>query len=496
MVLPLVSVQGAGAKPGKETAAAPALLATLRIVAAVTVLFRLTTYDLRLPRRPMPILRELTAAETGGVPVKIWTDQIDDNAARQLRALAGSGLVVGHVAAMPDVHAGRGATVGSVFATRDLLLPTAIGADIGCGVLAQPFEVRAIDLSPALLRELHALIKEGIPTGSGQWVAPHDWEGFADDGRYTPAVASSVREKGPYQLGSLGGGNHFIELAREADVDRATARVWLLIHSGSRGVGSAIAAHHIAAARNLTRHLATGTPHDLWPLPFDRPEGAAYLRDLQWAQGYAAENRRRMLATFVTVFARLLKKRLRRDLAYDSGAGFDSVHNFAARETIFGEELWVHRKGATFAGAGAAGVIPGSMATGSYLVRGLGNPASLNSCSHGAGRLMNRGQAARSITLESFARKMAGIIADTGRDLPDEAPHAYKDLDTVLDQQADLVAPIGRLLPLLNVKDSGRWQETASAEPRAKRPAAPRTDRKRDKDSPLQRRKLVQRGRG
>lgn len=445
----------------------------------------------------MPILREIPAAATGGVPIRIWTAQIEDNAAQQLRALAGSGLAIGHVAAMPDVHAGSGTTIGSVFATRDLLLPTAIGADIGCGVLAQPFDLRAINLSPAFLRELHALIKAHIPAGNGQHVTPQEWEGFADDGRYTRAVAPIVREKGPTQLGSLGGGNHFIELCREADTDHGTARVWILIHSGSRGAGSLIAAHHIAIVRQLSTRRDNPAPRDLWPLPLDRPAGQDYLRDLCWAQEYAAENRRRILDAFIERFARLLHKRLKRDLAYDLAAGINISHNYAAQETIFGEALWVHRKGATFAGADALGVIPGSMATGSYLVRGLGNLNSLNSCSHGAGRVMSRGQALRSITLESFAKKMQGIVADTGKEFLDEAPQAYKDLDTVIANQADLVEPIRRLQPLLNIKGSDRWQPVIETrETRAKQPIGIRNDRKRDKDDPLQRRKLAQRGRG
>jgi tRNA-splicing ligase RtcB len=196
---------------------------------------------------------------------------------------------------------------------------------------------------------------------------------------------------------------------------------------------------------------------------------------------------------FAAIFARLLKKRLRRELAVDPEAGFDSVHNFAAQETALGELLWIHRKGATFAGAGALGVIPGSMATGAYLVRGLGNLEALSSCSHGAGRVMSRGQAARSITLDAFAIKMRGIVADTGRDLLDEAPQAYKDLDTVIGQQADLVTPIGRLLPLLNLKGGGRGRE--GTDPRGQRATPPHKDRTRDKESPLQRRKLAQRGR-
>ncbi len=339
----------------------------------------------------MPIFHELPAAP-GGVPVKAWTANLEESAATQLRALAGSGLLVGHVAAMPDVHAGYGATVGSVFATRDLLLPSAIGTDIGCGVLAQPLDVRASDLPPALLRELQAQIKWTIPLAHGEQGEAQAWDGLADDRRYTEAVARIVHEAGPWQLGTLGGGNHFLELCREAEGEGAAARVWLLVHSGSRGVGSAIAAHHIGIARTLAPRLGRPSVGDLAPLPLDTQEGQDYLTDLLWAQAYAAENRRQLQQAVLNLLARLVGRYLRHELVYDLTAGFDSVHNYAAREEHFGELLWVHRKGAAAAPIAAPGIIPGSMATGSYLVRGLGNAAALGSCSHGAGRRMSRGR--------------------------------------------------------------------------------------------------------
>lgn len=444
----------------------------------------------------MPVLREFSASETGGVPVKVWTDQIEEGAAQQLRALAALPSVVHHVAAMPDVHVGHGATVGSVFATRDVLLPTAVGVDLGCGMLAQPFDLRAVDLSLSFLRELHEAVKATIPTGFAEHRQPQAWEGFADETRYTPAVRPIVREKGPAQLGSLGGGNHFIELSREADAERTEARVWLLLHSGSRGAGNLIASHHIAVARDLAARRGLDAPRDLPPLPLDTPEGQAYLRDMRWGQDYAFENRQRMLGAFIGVFARLLRKRLRLDLACDPAACINIHHNYADREAVYGEALLVHRKGATHAGAGVLGIIPGSMATGSYIVRGLGNPESFNSCSHGAGRVMSRSAAVRSITLDAFARKMTGIVAETGREYLDEAPQAYKDLDTVIAYQSDLVVPVRRLLPLMNVKGAGKGKKYVASEGDADGSATrTRHDRTRDKGDAVQRRKLAQRGR-
>lgn len=419
----------------------------------------------------MPVFKEIPPEVTGHVPVKIWTDQIEASAEQQLTALGSCPFVFHHVSAMPDVHFGIGATIGSVFATKDVILPTAVGVDIGCGMLAQPFNIRAVDLSQTFLRELHELTKQHIPTGFGQHSGPQAWEQF-EESHYTDAVTAIVREKGPYQLGSLGGGNHFIELCKDED-----GMVWLMLHSGSRGVGNMIAQHHIGVARDLNMRLQIKSAPDLWVLPLDMDEGQNYLKDMLWAQDYAMENRQRMLWNFIDLFDRALKKKLRIDLQFDSNAAINIHHNYANREMAYGEEVWVHRKGATFAGAGVLGIIPGSMATGSYIVRGLGNPESFQSCSHGAGRVMSRGQAERSITLEAFAHKMKGIVAETSREYLDEAPQAYKDLDTVIYNQRDLVEPVRRLWPIMNVKGASRVKK----------------DRTRDKNDAVQQRKREQR---
>lgn len=421
----------------------------------------------------MPIFEEIPAETTGHVPVKIWTDQVEDKAKQQLTALGSCPFVFHHVAAMPDVHYGIGATIGSVFATRDVLLPTAVGVDIGCGMLAQPFNLRAVDLSAAFLRELHEQTKRDIPTGFGQHAGQQAWEGF-EEGRYTSAVAAIVREKAPYQLGTLGGGNHFLELCKDDD-----GQVWLMLHSGSRGAGNMIAQHHIDIARELNYTRQIKSAPDLWVLPLDTAEGQNYLKDMLWAQEYAMMNRQRMLWAFIDLFERLLKKKLHIDLQFDASAAINIHHNYANRETAYGETVWVHRKGATYAAADVLGIIPGSMATGSYIVRGLGNPESFQSCSHGAGRIMSRGQAERTITLESFVHKMKGIVAETSREYLDEAPQAYKDLDTVIHNQADLIEPVRRLWPIMNVKGASRVKK----------------DRSRDKGNAVQQRKQEQRKR-
>jgi tRNA-splicing ligase RtcB (3'-phosphate/5'-hydroxy nucleic acid ligase) len=421
----------------------------------------------------MPVFKEISAQTTGHVPVKIWTDQIEPSAEDQLTTLAGCPFIFHHVAAMPDVHYGLGATIGSVFAAENALLPTAVGVDIGCGMLAQPFDVRAVDLSPAFLRNLHEVVKKRIPTGFGEHQFRQEWEGF-DEERYTAPVAAIVRKKGPPQLGTLGGGNHFLELCRDEE-----GMVWLMLHSGSRGAGNMIASHHIDIAKKLNQELGIPSAPDLWVLPLDRPEAQDYLRDMLWAQDYAMENRQRMLESFIDLFGDLLKKKLRIDLQFDPEAVVNIHHNYAHEETHFGRTVWVHRKGATFAGADVLGIIPGSMATGSFIVRGLGNPDSFTSCSHGAGRVMSRGQATRSITLESFAHKMKGIVAETTAEYLDEAPQAYKDLDTVIHNQSDLVEPVRRLWPIMNVKGASRGHK----------------DRTRDRDDAVQRRKAEQRKR-
>jgi len=421
----------------------------------------------------MPVFKEIPTEVTGHVPVKIWTDQIEASAEQQLTALGSCPFVFHHVAAMPDVHYGIGATIGSVFATKDVLLPTAVGVDIGCGMLAQPFNVRAVDLSSTFLRELHESTKNAIPTGFGAHPKPQEWDGFVE-GRYTETVAPIVQDKGRPQLGSLGGGNHFLELCKDED-----GMVWLMLHSGSRGAGNMIAQHHIEIARELNNRLQIKSAPDLWVLPLDTFEGQNYLKDMLWAQDYAMENRQRMLATFIDLFDRALKKKLRIDLQFDPKTAINIHHNYANRETAYGEQVWVHRKGATYAAQGVLGIIPGSMATGSYIVRGLGNPESFQSCSHGAGRMMSRGQAERTITLEAFAHKMKGIVAETSREYLDEAPQAYKDLDTVIHNQSDLVEPVRRLWPLMNVKGASRVKK----------------DRSRDKNDPVQQRKQEQRKR-
>jgi tRNA-splicing ligase RtcB len=250
-----------------------------------------------------------------------------------------------------------------------------------------------------------------------------------------------------------------------------------MLHSGSRGVGNMIAQHHIAVARDLNTRLQIKSAPDLWVLPLDMDEGQNYLKDMLWAQDYAMENRQRMLWNFIDLFDHALKKKLRIDLQFDSNAAINIHHNYANREMAYGEEVWVHRKGATFAGEGVLGIIPGSMATGSYIVRGLGNPESCQSFSHGAGRVMSRGQAERSITLEAFAHKMKGIVAETSREYLDEAPQAYKDLDTVIYNQRDLVKPVRRLWPIMNVKGASRVKK----------------DRTRDKKDAVQQRKREQR---
>ncbi|HZB95837.1 MAG TPA: RtcB family protein [Herpetosiphonaceae bacterium] len=422
----------------------------------------------------MPIFKEIPVEVTGHVPVKIWTDQIEATAEQQLTALAACPFIFHHVAAMPDVHYGLGATIGSVFAAEGVLLPTAVGVDIGCGVLAQPFNVRAVDLSASFLRELHELTKKNIPTGFAGHPGPQEWESFDDETCYTAAVAPIVREKGPMQLGSLGGGNHFLELCQDE-----AGMAWLMLHSGSRGAGNMIASHHIAIAEELDKRLGLPSARDLWVLPLDRPEGQNYLKDMLWAQEYAMENRQRMRWTFTQIFSNLLRKRLHIDLEFDPAACINIHHNYANLETHYGREVWVHRKGATFAGKGVLGIIPGSMATGSYIVRGLGNPESFQSCSHGAGRVMSRGEAVRSISLEAFAHKMKGIVAETGKEYLDEAPQAYKDLDTVILNQADLVEPVARLRPIMNVKGAGK----------------PHRDRSRDRSDNVQQRKQEQRKR-
>jgi tRNA-splicing ligase RtcB len=382
------------------------------------------------------------------VDARLWipVDQVESQALTQLRNIASLPWVA-HVAVMPDVHFGKGATVGSVIGMRGAVSPAAVGVDIGCGMGAVRTSLTSAEL-PESLRGIRSDLEDAIPVGfdsHDQLMKPHDprlksevkelLAGFSD---LDPAV-KDLGGRAAKQLGSLGGGNHFIELCVDTE-----ARVWLMLHSGSRNIGKTLAEVHMTRARKLKHNRALADP-DLAVFLAGTEEMSAYRRDLEWAQRYAMLNRRLMFDLYMQIIRRHFPE-----------ARFDEPvlchHNYVAEETHHGEALLVTRKGAISARAGQLGVIPGSMGTRSYVVRGLGNPESLTSASHGAGRKMSRGEAKRQFSVKDLAEQTAGVECRKDGGVLDEIPGAYKPIEQVMEHQKDLVEVVAELKQVLCVK--------------------------------------------
>lgn len=382
------------------------------------------------------------------VDARLWTpvEQIESQALTQLRNIASLPWVA-HVAVMPDVHFGKGATVGSVIAMRGAVSPAAVGVDIGCGMGAVRTSLDAADL-PESLRRIRSDLESAIPVGFAahlEPVKPRDprlkaevkelLDGFAE---LDPAV-KDLGGRAAKQLGTLGGGNHFIELCVDTE-----ARVWLMLHSGSRNIGKSLAEVHMGRAKKLKHNRALADP-DLAVFLAGTEEMDTYRRDLDWAQRYAMLNRRLMFDLYMDVIRRHFPQ-----------VRFDEPvlchHNYVAEETHHGESLLVTRKGAISARAGQLGVIPGSMGTRSYIVRGLGNAESLHSASHGAGRKMSRGEAKRQFSVKDLAEQTAGVECRKDGGVLDEIPGAYKPIEQVMEHQKDLVEVVAELKQVLCVK--------------------------------------------
>lgn len=392
----------------------------------------------------------------GRVPVKVWTRDIEPEAIQQLLNVASLPIVHGHVAAMPDVHAGIGATVGSVIPTRQAIIPAAVGVDIGCGMNAVRTTLRAGQL-PDNLRSLRMGIERAVPCGFAQHAASR-MRGSALQrvGRVLDQRLDAIVGKHPglmkmqrrfnetwlCQLGTLGGGNHFIELC----LDEAGA-VWVMLHSGSRGIGNVIGRYFIAAAqKDMQRHRLHLPDRDLAYFSEGSPLFDDYVDAVTWAQDYALLNRQQMLAAVLEVLKQALPP-----FRFD-GEAINCHHNYVAREQHFGESLFITRKGAISAQAGELGIIPGSMGARSYIVRGLGNAQSFHSCAHGAGRRMSRSAARRRYSSFDLEAQTAGIECRKDGGVVDEIPAAYKDIDQVMDNQRDLVEVVHTLKQVLCVK--------------------------------------------
>jgi tRNA-splicing ligase RtcB len=388
-----------------------------------------------------------TVLEDAPVPVKIWTDQVEELAKRQLRNTAALPFVFHHVAAMADVHLGIGATVGSVIATQGAICPAAVGVDIGCGMVAQKTTITAAQLDASQLKRLRSEIERSVPVGRDQHKAPVDGSDAFFRARQSPAVISSAElSKARHQLGTLGGGNHFIEVCIDAGDDS----VWLLLHSGSRNVGKTVAERHINKAKGLLKTMSTHiTDPDLAWFNEKTPEFDAYLRDLEWCQDYARVNRELMMARVLDQFSRLVGRKASQVAV---GAAINCHHNYVSREHHFGADVLVTRKGAIRARQGELGIIPGSMGTGSFIVRGLGNPEAFESAPHGAGRRMSRGEARRRFTAADLRRLTEGVECRKDAGVVDEIPAAYKEIADVIDKSRDLVEVVASIKQVVCVK--------------------------------------------
>lgn len=388
--------------------------------------------------------------EEGSAPIKIWTDYVEDSALKQLKNLAKLPFIAKNgVACMPDVHAGIGSTVGSVIATHKAIIPAAVGVDIGCGMNAVRTSLMAEDLPDSLAQIRHS-IERGVPLGPGgahksgrvsrSEVQIDLWVNLHRIGQNVPQVVRT--DKARDQLGSLGSGNHFIEVCLDEE-----KRVWVMLHSGSRGTGNIIGRHYISLAKELmeTFHISVPDP-DLAYLPEGTPFFDEYIHAMTWAQDYALENRRVMMIEVLRNLEHHIKP-----FTLES-EGVNCHHNYAQMENHFGQNLWVTRKGAVQAREGDLGIIPGSMGQRSYIVRGKGNPESYHSCSHGAGRAMSRTAAKAKFTVDDVIAQTKGVECRKDASVIDEIPGSYKDIDQVMANQTDLVEVVHTLKQVLCVK--------------------------------------------
>lgn len=378
---------------------------------------------------------------------------IEPSAQQQLRNTASMPFIHGHVAVMPDCHLGRGATVGSVIATKGAIMPAAVGVDIGCGMIAAKTRFTANDL-PDNLKCTREGIERRVPLGAGghnrdlQPSADKRYRQLTESRHYNrDRDLSKVHGKWHLQLGSLGSGNHFIEICLDE-----TDRVWVVLHSGSRGVGNKLAEIHIRKAKGLMKEMFVSLPDpDLAYLVQGTPEFDAYLQDLLWAQEYALLNREEMMDRVMTELSYLFYKENGHQREIESER-IQCHHNFTQREHHGGENVWVTRKGAIQMRRGQMGVIPGSMGTRSYIVMGLENAASFHSAPHGAGRRFSRTEGRRRFTMEDFDLCMKGIEHRRSASLIDELPGCYKDVDQVIEDAKDLVQVEHVLRQVVNVK--------------------------------------------
>jgi tRNA-splicing ligase RtcB len=397
-----------------------------------------------------------------GREAHIWVGRpelVEEQALRQIESMLTAPNLFEHIAVMPDVHWGMGATIGAVMALDNAIVPNCVGVDIGCGMATHPLgmkyegELRTEGFWRAWLGKAGREIPTGFNSHPRQ---PDKLEALRMEARSVrgdqagvenlrcaaaiPCARSfkSLAEEAVRQQGTMGGGNHFLEIQRdEAD------NLWLMVHSGSRNIGYQIARYYARLAEEMNRRLGQAAAPQLSWLSLATPEGQAYLNDMQWAVDYALLNRKSMLRRALRVLG----------VDFDEARMINIPHNYAAIEVHRGKEVVVHRKGATSARVDELGIVPGSMGTPSYIVRGLGNEDSYQSCSHGAGRTMGRKAAKRALDTSMFARALAGTYSKASSKYLDEAPQAYKNIDLVMCAQDELVTVVHKLTPVITLKD-------------------------------------------
>jgi len=388
---------------------------------------------------------------TEKIPIKLWLDDIEDGALAQAKNLANLPFAFKWISIMPDTHQGYGMPIGGVMATNKVIIPNAVGVDIGCGMCAVKTSLTEIDTDT--LKKIMGEIRKVVPVGFNHQKEAQDDELMPDtDNRCE--IVSQQYNSALKQIGTLGGGNHFIEIQKGND-----GYIWIMIHSGSRNLGLKVANHYNKLAQELNEkwHSSVDKKQELAFLPMDSKEGQNYIKEMNYCVDFALANRKLMMGRIQNIFADQFD-------GNDNGErisliGFDEIiniaHNYAKMENHFGQNVMVHRKGATLATKDTVGIIPGSQGTKSYIVQGKGNPDSFNSCSHGAGRLMGRRDAERRLDLEKEIKSLddQGIIHSirSKNDL-DEAPSAYKDIQEVMDNQKDLVEILVELTPLAVIK--------------------------------------------
>lgn len=384
-------------------------------------------------------------------PIKMWLDDLEDSALVQARNLANLPFVHSHVALMPDAHMGYGMPIGGVIATKGVVIPNAVGVDIGCGMCATSTTLTPEDVDRELLENVVNKIRLKVPVGFNRYRDVQLWGDLPEI--ELNGVGYQVLEReldvAKRSLGTLGGGNHFIEIQKGSD-----GYIWVMVHSGSRNLGKQVADHYNKIAKELNEKWYSAVPakYQLAFLPEDSEEGRMYIDEMQFCIKYAEENRRRISSVATDVLFDMVRKR---GLTPDVHSWLDVAHNYAEKEHHFGKDVWVHRKGATLAREGIDGVIPGSQGTKSYIVRGKGNPDSFNSCSHGAGRVMGRKAAKRTLDLKTEQKRLddQGIVHNIrSTDDLDEASGAYKPIDVVMANQTDLVKVVVELTPMAVIK--------------------------------------------